>query len=137
MVTENRLSAEQRRIKLIVRAADALPCSGDRRLLRSAFENVLGNSIKFTQEGSTVTVSGQRQKGAILIEVEDACGGLPDGDTAALFKPFVQRGQDRTGFGLGLAIVKQAIELHGGRAAVNDLPGKGCVFSLELPVTET
>jgi signal transduction histidine kinase len=137
VVTENRLSAEQRQVKLIVKAPRALPFSGDRRLLRSAFENVLSNAIKFTQEGSTVTVSGQRQKGAILIEVEDACGGLPDGDTAALFKPFVQRGQDRTGFGLGLAIVKQAIELHGGRAAVNDLPGKGCVFSLELPVTET
>jgi signal transduction histidine kinase len=137
VVTENRLSAEQRRIKLIVRAADALPCSGDRRLLRSAFENVLGNSIKFTQEGSTVIVTGQLREGAIVIEVEDACGGLPDGDTAALFKPFVQRGEDRTGFGLGLAIVKQAIEVHGGRVTVKNLPSKGCVFSLELPPTAT
>jgi signal transduction histidine kinase len=137
VVTENRLSAAQRQITLRVEAPDALPFSGDPRLLRSAFGNVLGNGIKFTREGSTITVRGQVRDGSVVIEVEDACGGLPDGDTAALFKPFVQRGEDRTGFGLGLAIVKQAVEVHGGHVTVHDLPGKGCVFSLELPLTAT
>jgi signal transduction histidine kinase len=137
VVTENRLSAEQRHVELIVNAPNPLPFSGDRRLLRSALENVLNNGIKFTREGSTITVRGKVQDGVVVIEVEDACGGLPNGDTAVLFKPFVQRGEDRTGFGLGLAIVKQAMEVHGGRVAVKDLPGTGCVFSLELPVTAT
>lgn len=134
VVNESRLSAEQRQIKLVMIAPDALPFSGDPRLLRSAFENVLGNGIKFTREGSTVTVRARLQADTIVIDVEDACGGLSDSDAAALFRPFVQRGEDRTGFGLGLAIVKQAVEVHGGRVTVKDLPGKGCVFSLELPV---
>jgi signal transduction histidine kinase len=45
----------------------------------------------------------------------------------------VQRGENRTGFGLGLAIVKQAAEAHRGKVQVRNLPGRGCVFSLELP----
>jgi signal transduction histidine kinase len=68
-----------------------------------------------------------------VIEIEDRCGGLPQGDSQELFKPFVQRGSDRPGFGLGLAIVEQSIKAHGGLVTVRNLPGKGCVFSLELP----
>jgi signal transduction histidine kinase len=67
------------------------------------------------------------------VEVEDRCGGLPQGNAGELFEPFVQQGENRTGFGLGLAIVKQALEAHGGRVSVRNLPGKGCVFSLDLP----
>jgi signal transduction histidine kinase len=73
------------------------------------------------------------QAGTTTVEVEDACGGLPAGNAAQLFEPFVQRGEDRSGFGLGLAIVKQALEAHGGRVSVRNLPGTGCVFCLELP----
>jgi signal transduction histidine kinase len=129
-----RLAAEQRRIKLAVEAPDdALPFNGDRRLLHSAISNVLANAVKFTHEGQAITVRAGRHEGSIVIEIEDACGGLPDGDATELFEPFVQRGENRTGFGLGLAIVKQAIEAHDGRVFVRNLPGKGCVFSLQLP----
>lgn len=128
-----RLAAEPRHVQILVNAPEALPFSGDRRLLRSAISNLLGNAVKFTHEGGTITVRAQRHDDGITMEVEDGCGGLPAGDATELFEPFVQRGENRTGFGLGLAIVKQALEAHGGRVRVRNLPGKGCVFAVELP----
>lgn len=135
VVTENRLTAEQRNVELIIHAPDKLPFSGDPRLLRSAIDNVLGNAIKFSCDGSVVTIRVARQEQQVVIEVEDSCGGLPQGDPAELFEPFVQRDEDRSGFGLGLAIVKQAVQAHGGRVRVRNLSKKGCVFVLEFPIT--
>lgn len=136
-VTEYRLTAEQRNVQLSLIAPNVLPFAGDPRLLRSAIDNVIGNAIKFSHEGSAVTIRAARHDQHVAIEVEDACGGLSEGSASELFEPFVQRDADRTGFGLGLAIVKQAIEAHGGRVSVRNQPNKGCVFVLELPVTQT
>jgi signal transduction histidine kinase len=127
------MAAQQRHVEIAIQAPGALPFNGDQRLLRSAIENVLGNAVKFTHEGSAIGVRARRNDGTVTVEVEDGCGGLPQNNTTELFEPFVQRGENRTGFGLGLAIVKQAIEGHGGRVSVRNMPGKGCVFSLELP----
>ncbi len=69
----------------------------------------------------------------MVVEVEDACGGLPEGAEKKIFDPLVQAGVDRSGFGLGLAIAKQAAEAHNGQVRVHNLPGKGCVFLLDLP----
>jgi signal transduction histidine kinase len=133
VAAEAQLTAQRRQVHIALQAAEVLPFNGDQRLLRSAMGNVLGNAVKFTHEGSTISVRAQRHDGGITVEVEDGCGGLPQGNTTELFEPFVQRGENRTGFGLGLAIVKQALEAHGGRVSVRNLPGKGCVFALELP----
>ena len=133
VVAEAQLAAQQRHVEIAIRAPEVLPFNGDQRLLRSAIENVLGNAVKFTHEGSAIGVRARRNDGTVTVEVEDGCGGLPQSNTTELFEPFVQRGENRTGFGLGLAIVKQAIEGHGGRVSVRNVPGKGCVFSLELP----
>jgi signal transduction histidine kinase len=132
-VADNRLAAERRQIELKLEAPDKLPFSGDRRLLRSAISNLLVNAVKFTQDNKCITVRAAPRDRGIAIEVEDRCGGLPGDNIEELFEPFVQRGENRTGFGLGLAIVKQAAEAHGGKVQVRNLPGRGCVFSLELP----
>jgi signal transduction histidine kinase len=133
VAAEAQLAARQRHVEVAMQAPEALPFNGDQRLLRSAIDNVLGNAVKFTHEGSAINVRARRNDGVITVEVEDGCGGLPQSNTTELFEPFVQRGENRTGFGLGLAIVKQALEAHGGRVSVRNVPGKGCVFSLELP----
>jgi signal transduction histidine kinase len=70
----------------------------------------------------------------LVIEVEDCCGGLPPGKVEEAFAPFVRLDTKQSGFGLGLAIAKQAVDAHGGAIRVQNLPGKGCVFVLELPV---
>ena len=104
----------------------------DPRLLRSAVFNLVQNALKFSRAGSEVTVTAQVTPAAVTIEVADACGGLPPGKVEDLFTPLVQRGENRTGFGLGLAIARQAIEAQGGRIGVRDIPGRGCVFSIQL-----
>jgi signal transduction histidine kinase len=106
------------------------------RLLRSAVGNLLRNAIKFSREESTVTVRVHRFEGRLVIEVEDECGGIAPERVSELFDPFVQAGSDRSGFGLGLAIAKQAAEAHRGSLRVVNLPGKGCVFALDLPVVQ-
>jgi signal transduction histidine kinase len=133
VAADTQWAAQRRQVDISVQAPECLPINGDQRLLRSAIGNVLGNAVKFTHEGSAISVRAQRRDGGITVEVEDGCGGLPQDNTTELFEPFVQRGENRTGFGLGLAIVKQALEAHGGRVSVRNVPGKGCVFALELP----
>jgi len=133
VMADAQLAAEPRHIELILKGPDTLPVNGDRRLLRSALSNLLGNAVKFTHEGHAITVRAARGDRHTSIEVEDGCGGLPEGDANELFEPFVQRGENRTGFGLGLAIVKQALDAHGGTASVRNLPGRGCVFSVVFP----
>jgi signal transduction histidine kinase len=66
--------------------------------------------------------------------VEDECGGLPPGTAETLFRPFEQRGTNRAGLGLGLSISRQAVEADGGKISVRDIPGKGCVFRVEMPI---
>jgi hypothetical protein len=106
----------------------------DPKVLRSAISNLVRNAVKFSHAGGAVQIRARAiEGGRFLVEVEDACGGLPPGAAARLFVPFAQLGKDRSGFGLGLAIAKQATDAHGGQLRVHDLPGKGCVFALELP----
>jgi signal transduction histidine kinase len=69
----------------------------------------------------------------VLIEIEDRCGGLPSGIVDELFRPFEQRGSDRTGVGLGLAFSRWGAEANGGQVYARSLPGTGCVFTVDLP----
>ena len=69
----------------------------------------------------------------VLIEIQDACGGLPGGDVNELFRPFEQRSADRTGLGLGLAFSRWGVEANGGRIYARNLPERGCVFTIDLP----
>jgi signal transduction histidine kinase len=107
----------------------------DRKFLYAALSNLLRNAVKFTQVGGTIRLRAKESENAdrVIFEVEDQCGGLPEGNVQRLFDPFVQLGQDRSGFGLGLAIAKQAVDAHDGVLRVHDVPGHGCVFVLELP----
>jgi signal transduction histidine kinase len=107
----------------------------DRRLISSALGNLLLNAVKYTHAGGTVEVRGAVSSGGVTIEIEDACGGLPPGKVEEAFAPFVRLDERQSGFGLGLAIAKQAVDAHGGRIRVQNLPEKGCIFVLEFPAT--
>ena len=126
--------AQDRRLQLESTLPSDLVVAADPRLLRSAVTNLLTNAVKFSPRGSTITLRAAAREDRLSIEVQDACGGLPPGRAEELFSPLVQRHRDRSGFGLGLAIVQQAAEAHGGTARARDLPGVGCVFSLDLPL---
>jgi signal transduction histidine kinase len=125
--------ADFRKIRFLVQCPTDAALEGDRRLLRSAIENLVRNAVKFTHDGTEIAVRVTSSEGRFGIEVEDRCGGLPQGRAELLFLPYAQMAEDRSGFGLGLAIARQAVEAHGGSLMANDLPGRGCVFLLTLP----
>lgn len=133
LVFDNSTQAETKGIDVQIDASADLMIEADARLLRSAVANLVQNALKFSVEKSRLHVRAYRREGRVLIEVEDGCGGLPPGRAEDLFSPLVQRGQDRTGFGFGLAIAMQSAEAHGGTLKVRDLPGRGCVFVVDLP----
>jgi signal transduction histidine kinase len=105
----------------------------DKQTLASVLANLLMNAFKFSKRGGTVTLTTRVSDDRVLIEVADECGGLPVGEAEDLFRPFEQRGSDRTGVGLGLAICLRGVEANGGTLRVRDNPGHGCVFTIDLP----
>ena len=68
----------------------------------------------------------------VLVDVKDNCGGLPAGTVGLMFKPFTQAGNNRNGLGLGLSIPKRSVEASGGALRVRDVPGIGCIFTMDL-----
>ncbi|MDQ3510210.1 MAG: HAMP domain-containing histidine kinase [Pseudomonadota bacterium] len=128
------LEADVRGQVLIVATVDPkLAICGDRHLLSAAVGNLLQNAFKFSHAHGEVTLNAYAAADRILIEVEDSCGGLPDGDVEFLFKPFTQAAADKTGAGLGLSISRAGVEANGGRLSVRNIAGSGCVFTINLP----
>lgn len=125
--------ARAKDLTIEVEVEAALVVQGDRNYLISAVSNLVQNAIKYTRPGEAVIVRSRTTDKSVILEVEDRCGGLPKGKAEELFKPYVQKGRDRSGLGLGLTISRQAVALNGGVLSVRDLPGKGCVFSISLP----
>jgi signal transduction histidine kinase len=130
----SRLDANARGVRLIVAPVDdALAIVADRQVLAAVVGNLLQNAFKFTQPGTIVTLRVGASPERVLIEVQDECGGLPSGDVNELFRPFEQRSADRTGMGLGLAFSRWGAEANDGRIYARNLPGRGCVFTVDLP----
>lgn len=128
-------SAEAKGVSMTIHLETDHELFVDIRLVHSALTNLVRNAVKFTHDGGQVQIRASVADGRAVIEVEDQCGGLPPGAVEQAFAPFVSLGTDRSGFGLGLAIARQAADAHGGAIRVQNLPGKGCIFVLELPAT--
>ena len=107
--------------------------TADRHVLSAAVTNLLQNAFKFTRPGTAVKLRVGASAERVLIEVLDECGGLPGGEVDELFRPFEQRGSDRSGVGLGLAFSRWGIEANDGRIYARNLPEVGCVFTIDLP----
>ena len=117
--------------KIEVQVDPTLVFDADQPLFYSALSNLIQNALKYTHEGGKVQVRGKLVGDRVIVEVEDECGGLPP--NVDLFKSFEQRHGDRSGLGLGLTIVKRAVGLNHGTVDVHNSPGRGCVFSINLP----
>ena len=127
------LEAQQRGCVLVVSPVHPrLAVDADREMLLSAATNLLHNAFKFTKRGTEVSLNAYGTDDRILIEVKDHCGGLPPGDPEHLFHPFSQGGDDKSGIGLGLAICRRSVEANHGTLNVRDMPGTGCVFTIDL-----
>lgn len=88
-------------------------------------------TVHAARHGSRAQRRRDRRRGAHRLR--DHCGGLPGGDTKAVFIPFTQHNRERTDLGLGLSIAKHSVEAEGGTMYATDIPGVGCVFTISLP----
>ena len=128
------LEAQRRGLQLTVGpVAAGLTIHADRHLMVSALTNLLQNAFKFTRPHTQVSVRAIATADRARIEIEDECGGLPVGKVDDLFRLLNQSDNTRSGLGLGLGICRRAVEANDGTVDVRDLPGKGCVFSVDLP----
>jgi hypothetical protein len=123
----------ERGIRLRVECEDEPMVCVDESLLTSAVSNLVQNAIKFTRTEGRVLLRAFRAGKRVTLEVQDECGGLPPGPAERLFAPFEQAGKDRRGIGLGLTITREAVLSANGTITVRNLPGKGCVFTVEFP----
>jgi signal transduction histidine kinase len=129
-----RMQAEGLGINLLVSPVDGdLVVDADRQLLTSAVSNLLQNAFKFTRPHGEVSLTTYATSDNVLIEIQDQCGGIPDGKAEELFHPFTQVGADRSGLGLGLSIALTAVRANLGQITVCNVPGTGCVFTIVLP----
>jgi signal transduction histidine kinase len=134
METSARMEARVMARSLSVLPVDSgLAIDADRQTLTSAVANLLQNAFKFSRPRGHVSLHAYGAGDRVLIEVADECGGLPQGTVEELFQPFKQRAGDRTGLGLGLSIAQRAVKANGGLLRVRDVPGTGCVFTIDLP----
>jgi two-component system, chemotaxis family, sensor kinase Cph1 len=103
------------------------------------FQNLLGNSLKFHQEGKppVVRVYGESiDPGFCRIYVEDEGIGFDEKYADRIFKPFERLGRKVDGTGIGLAIVKKVVDRHGGTISARSTPGKGSTFVIDLPESQ-
>ncbi len=137
-------SAFKKRLKFECHLSPGVPRALfiDRIRLRQILVNLVGNAVKFTDQGGvTVRISCQKptdiSRVILEIDVADTGIGIPSDKLDAIFKPFVQAGANREkemqGTGLGLAIVKRLVEMMGGSVTVKSAVGQGSVFSLRFP----
>jgi signal transduction histidine kinase len=126
--------AESHGLHFSVSSGDhAVTVEGDRQVILAAVSNLLQNAFKFSHRGGTVSLRTRVTADRVCFDIEDECGGLPPGKAEELFRPFEQRGADRSGVGLGLSICMKSAKANAGDLRVRDIPGKGCVFTLDLP----
>jgi len=117
------------------------PCivMGDRRTVREAVANLVGNALKYSPPGEAVDVRVERGEGVVQVAVSDDGPGLSERDQQRMFVPFQRLSPEPTGgepsSGLGLYIVKQIVDQHGGTIDVESAPGEGSTFVLSLPAT--
>ena len=124
--------------RVVLEYCDSGRLLGRRELLRRAFENVIRNALKYSPEGTEVTVRGERESGRFQVSVCDRGPGLPEDQLTAVFEPFVRAGEaptgGRAGYGLGLAITRRAVEAHGGTVEARNREGGGLCVRLSLPL---
>lgn len=116
----------------------------DEPKVRQVLMNLIGNAIKFTPAGGSVTVSVSRLRSpepGVLVSVADTGVGIRPEDQQLIFEKFRQVGNGPAGggirgTGLGLSLARHLVELHGGRIWVESEPGKGSTFCFTLPLEE-
>lgn len=136
-----RLRAREKGLRLLVDQSSEFPryIKGDEARLRQILINLVGNAVKFTQQGGVTVRLGVKDNHVphLLIEIEDTGPGIAPEDQQRIFEPFVQLAESssaRGGSGLGLSISRQFVQLMGGTITLDSAPGIGSRFRIDLPL---
>ena len=129
--------ARARRVSIDARLEDGVVAMVDPGALRQIILNLLDNAVKYGPVGQTVTVGLARSGDRARLWVDDQGPGIAPPDRARVWKAFYRLdgavSSAVAGSGIGLAVVSELVSLHGGRGWVEDAPGRGARFVVELP----
>jgi len=134
-----RTLAERKEIELHVEFTD-IACFVDCQRIQQVLTNLLGNAIKFTQEGGQVSLTVKRLGEEALIEVADNGPGISEEALPHVFDRFYRaesvHADERKSTGLGLSIARVIVEAHEGSIRVESKPGRGTCFQVHLPLLQ-
>jgi two-component system, NtrC family, sensor kinase len=108
----------------------------DRVQLELALLNLISNSIDAMESGGRLTIRLRHEDDRLTLEVQDTGSGIPHDLLARIFDPWVTTKEQGKGSGLGLSIARQVIASHGGTIRVQSGPGKGALFTIDLPAAQ-
>ncbi|MGM0446619.1 MAG: ATP-binding protein [Bacillota bacterium] len=130
--------AEEKGIELVKEDVNSLKVYADSNKITWVITNLIGNALRYTNEGDKIMLDADKKGHKVHISVSDTGEGIPKEYQHKVFEKFVRAGNDQdesTGTGLGLPIAKEIVEAHGGRIWVKSKEGEGSTFtfSLKLP----
>jgi signal transduction histidine kinase len=130
-----RPTANEKNINIITILPDKLHFQGDRNKLQRLVTNLLENSIKYTEPGGSVSISGSLDNGQINITFEDTGIGISEKNLSKIFERFYRcdRSRSQAGIGLGLSLAKAIANAFGGTISVRSTINKGSTFLVALP----
>jgi NtrC-family two-component system sensor histidine kinase KinB len=133
------IQAREKHIMLEEHIGSVPEIIGDPVKLSWVISNLLGNALRYTPSGGTITVAAHGTERATRLEVTDSGPGIPSDMKDYIFERFVQYGSEgfeKGSAGLGLSIVKEIVEAHGGRIFVEGANSHGARFIVEIPAAQ-
>jgi signal transduction histidine kinase len=125
--------AEERGVTIALNANEPLHASGEERAVIQVLVNLIGNAVRHSPRGGTVSLSFVRTPGTASVTVSDQGPGIAPADQSRIFERFERADDDAGGTGLGLAISRRLARSLGGDVTLNSAPGRGAQFTLTLP----
>jgi signal transduction histidine kinase len=117
---------------------DLPPVNIDSQRIRQVLNNLLENAVAHTPAGGRINITARQREGRIYLSVADTGEGIPAADLPYIFERFYRVDRSRTratgGSGLGLTIARRLVEAHGGTIQVESQPGRGSVFTFDVPL---
>jgi signal transduction histidine kinase len=126
-------SAEERGVTIELGTSDALPAQGEERAVIQILINLIGNAIRHSPDGGTITLNFSRTPGTASVSVCDQGPGIAAADQQRIFERFERAHTMESGTGLGLAISRRLARSMGGDVTLVSAPGEGACFTLILP----
>ena len=127
--------AKRENIRIIYQEPEMLPfVYGDKNRIRQVFINVIDNAIKYSNPGSTITVSAEEVSGMIQVTITDNGVGISSADLPRVKTKFFKANHTRRGSGIGLAVADEIITMHGGRLDITSELNVGTNVTITLPI---